>query len=74
MIFEFILLDGKSYSKLYIFLTVWGTRLTSQVELYLIKLIKKISESKEINKIVIEKNKPKYALALKYLLEKLLQA
>ncbi len=39
----------------YMFITVWETIFTSQVELYLIKLIKKISESNEINKIVIEK-------------------
>lgn len=38
----------------YMFITVWETIFTSQVELYLIKLIK-ISESNEINKIVIEK-------------------
>ena len=38
----------------YMFTTVWETIFTSQVELYLIKLIK-ISESNEINKIVIEK-------------------
>lgn len=39
----------------YMFITVWETIFTSQVELYFNKTYKKISESNEINKIVIEK-------------------
>lgn len=55
MILRLFLLDGKSYSKFLYVHHSMETIFTSQVELYLIKLIKKISESKEINKIVIEK-------------------
>lgn len=39
----------------YMFITVWETIFTSQVEPLFNKTYKKISESNEINKIVIEK-------------------